>query len=87
MVALKLLGIAIVLIALVVIGLGVNIFFLKKKFPETEVGHNREMRKRGINCSRTEELLLLKKMGKLSKDDACDSCGGSCPVFEDTPKM
>ncbi len=86
MVILKLIGIAIVLIALVVIGLGFNIFFLKKKFPETEVGHNKEMRKRGIQCTRTEELLLLKKLGKLSKDEACNSCGGSCPVFDDIPK-
>lgn len=86
MVILKLIGIAIVLIALVFIGLGFNIFFLKKKFPETEVGHNKEMRKRGIKCTRTEELLLLKKLGKLSKDEACSSCGGSCPVFDDVPK-
>jgi len=83
MVLLKLIDIVIILIALVVIGLGFNIFFLKKKFPETEVGHNKEMRKRGIHCARTEEMILLKKLGKRPANDNCDSCGGSCPVFED----
>ena len=83
MVALKLIGIAIVLIALVVLGLGFNIFFRKKKFPETEVGHNKEMRKRGINCARTEEMMLLKQQGKRPKSESCDSCGGSCPIFDE----
>lgn len=83
MVLLKLIGIVIILIALVVIGLGFNIFFRKKKFPETEVGHNKEMRKRGIQCARTEEMILLKKLGKRPASDSCDSCGGNCPIFED----
>ena len=26
------------------------------KFPETGVGHNPEMRKKGLSCARTEEL-------------------------------
>ena len=44
---------AILLVALCVIGLGVNIFFRKDgKFPETEIEHNVEMRKRGIRCAR-----------------------------------
>jgi len=86
MVLLKLIGIAIVLIAIVFIGLGFNIFFLKKKFPETEVGHNKEMRKLGLKCARTEEMLLLKKLGKRPANESCESCHGECPIFADEPK-
>jgi hypothetical protein len=35
--------------------LGFNIFFLKKKFPETHVGHNSNMKKLGISCVKCEE--------------------------------
>jgi hypothetical protein len=35
--------------------LGFNIFFMKKRFPETSVGHNRDMRKLGIYCVKCEE--------------------------------
>ncbi|SDC29078.1 hypothetical protein [Williamwhitmania taraxaci] len=87
MVALKLIGIASLLMAFVVIGLGFNIFFLKKKFPETEVGHNKDMRKRGIKCARTEEMLLLKKLGKRPANENCESCHGECPIFADEPKL
>ncbi|MDR1274554.1 MAG: hypothetical protein LBK12_08390 [Odoribacteraceae bacterium] len=39
------------LIGLAVVGLGVSIFFSKKKkFLETHVGRNKAMRDRGINC-------------------------------------
>jgi len=58
------------------LGLGVKIFFSKEgKFPETEVGHNREMRRRGITCPRQDEMAQRKK-AHLS----CEGCGlaGEC---------
>jgi len=39
------------------LGLAITILIKKGgKFPETGVGHNPEMRKRGLNCAKTEEL-------------------------------
>ena len=35
--------------------LGLNIFFMKRKFPESSVGHNRDMKKLGIHCVKCEE--------------------------------
>ena len=48
--------VAVVLIAISFIGLGVNIFFRKDgKFPETEIGQNKEMKKLGITCVKCDE--------------------------------
>lgn len=53
----NLLILSLILVGIAVIGLGFNILFRKQgKFPETGVGHNPEMRKRGITCARTEEI-------------------------------
>ncbi|GEM_PF-121187 len=46
--------------------LGFNIFFTKKgKFPETRIGHNKALRKKGIYCPRTLDTLDRK---------ACQAC-------------
>lgn len=60
-----------------------NLIFRKKPFPQTEVGHNAEMRKRGIRCMREvdDELFGVKKKkvkelscsGNFSDD--CIGCG------------
>ncbi len=42
-----------VLVGFVVIGLAFNLIFRKKDFPDTHVGHNKEMKKRGIVCAKT----------------------------------
>ena len=42
---------AILLLALCFVGLGVRVFFHRShQFPDTEVGHNPQMQKRGILC-------------------------------------
>lgn len=48
----------VVLLALGLVGLaflliGFNIFLRKKPFPDTHVGHNKEMKKRKIVCAKT----------------------------------
>lgn len=60
------------------LGLGVKIFFSKSgKFPETEIGHNKEMRKRGIMCTRQDEILRWKKerRQKVEEPLSCEGCG------------
>ena len=55
-----------VLVLLSILILGFNIFFTKKgKFPETRIGHNKAMRKKGIYCPRTLDTLDRK---------ACQAC-------------
>lgn len=64
---LKILIFAIVIVALVVLGLGVGIFFgKKKKFPETSISKNPEMHKRNITCAKHDEY------------KACGLNGGCC---------
>jgi len=41
--------------------LGINILFLKKKFPETEVGKNKNMMKIGLSCPKCEERRMYRK--------------------------
>jgi len=52
---------AVVLISFVF--LGFNVFFRKKRFPETEIGRNKEMRKLGLTCPKCEEI---QRYGKLN---------------------
>jgi len=48
---------SLILVGLAFIGLAFNILFRKKgKFPETGVGHNPEMKKRGLSCARSDEI-------------------------------
>lgn len=65
--------ISIGIIAIAFVGLGVSIFFRKNgKFPETGVGHNPEMKKRGITCARSDEI----KMFNLQRDIASTKSQG-----------
>ncbi len=52
----KLLTVSLVFVFLSFLLLGFNIFFRKRKFPETSVGHNKNMKKLGITCARCDEL-------------------------------
>ncbi len=52
---------SVLLIAAALIGLGIQTFFSKKKaFPETRVGHNKNMRKNKIYCIKTQQRILDK---------------------------
>ncbi|MDR2129922.1 MAG: hypothetical protein LBP56_01920 [Odoribacteraceae bacterium] len=44
------------LVGLAVVGLGISIFFTKKRaFPETHIGRNKAMRERGVRCAITAD--------------------------------
>lgn len=57
---------------MVILLLGVKVFFHKsRKFPETSVGHNPQMRERGLTCARTAEI----RQWTSNKSSAgCKSC-------------
>lgn len=50
------------LVAAAFLLLGFNIFFRKKEFPDTHVGHNKEMKKRKIVCAKTMDRVERKKV-------------------------
>ncbi len=63
----KVLILAIVFISLAVLGLGVNVFFSKKKkFPQGSISKNKDMQKLNITCVKHDEL------------HACGIEGGCC---------
>lgn len=59
-----------------------NVIFRKKPFPDSEIGHSKEMRKRGIICaSEAEKILWRKKNKKVTKECDDASCIG-CSEFD-----
>jgi hypothetical protein len=58
---LKIILLSSILLGFVVLGFGIQIFFSKKKrFPQTAIGHNSEMKKRKIFCPQTQEKIIRK---------------------------
>lgn len=68
---------AIVFVGLAVFIMCFNIIFRNKPFPDGEIEHNKELRKRGIICAREEEMRLWgpKKGSTGGCSGSCGSCG------------
>lgn len=59
---LKTLLIGLVLLAVAIVLMGVRVFFTKKgEFPNTHIGGNREMKKRGIGCATSQDREMSRK--------------------------
>ncbi len=56
--------ISLVLVAIAFVGLGINIFFRKTAFPETEVGKNKDMKALGLTCAKCDEMRKYRQMKK-----------------------
>lgn len=68
---------AALILAVGVAGMAVTILVKKDgKFPDGEISHNKELRKRGIICAKEEELRLWGK--KNHKDVPHDCPEGGC---------
>jgi len=66
------------LIALCVFLLSFNIIFRKDgKFPDKEIGHNKEMRKLGLKCAKAEEKEMWGINGTMKRKNGGPSCSGS----------
>ncbi|MEA3452699.1 MAG: hypothetical protein U9Q83_12470 [Bacteroidota bacterium] len=62
---------SVVIMTFVVLALGVQTFFSKKKtFPATRISRNKEMRKRKIYCGETQQKIIDKKEAAKT----CNSC-------------
>jgi hypothetical protein len=43
------------IVAIALLMLGINVFFRKKKFPNSHVGSNKALAKKGIKCATTQD--------------------------------
>ncbi len=73
---LQVLLISIVFIGIAMFGFAVKIIFSKKsEFPETRIGHNKELRKRKIYCIKTEQKIIDKDIKRgILEGGSCSSC-------------
>ena len=62
------------LVALCVLGLGVNVLFLGREFPKYDVGSNEQMRRLGIRCFKDEDAALHGRSCVGTPSDACRDC-------------
>lgn len=77
MLILKVFSLAVALMALVVVGLALQILFKKGgKFPNTHIGSNKYMKENGVTCAQTFDKIEQEKVRKelrfkqLSVDDS-----------------
>ncbi|MBQ3656322.1 MAG: hypothetical protein II956_05680 [Bacteroidales bacterium] len=67
--------VVLVILALCFLGLGIQIFFSKKKrFPQYEVGENEEMQKRGIYCMHQMQQMIDNEIIYKNKHANCEGC-------------
>lgn len=74
---LQLLLISILFLGVAFIGFAIKMIFLKSgEFPETRVGHNKELRKRKVYCIKTEQKIIDNKIKKIKPSEglSCSSC-------------
>jgi len=80
----------ILLVALAFAGLGVNILFRKNgKFPQTEVGSNKNMKNLGITCTKHDEMKIFREEKRILKSGGSATqpplrdCGVGCSCVPD----
>jgi hypothetical protein len=62
---------SIALVGIAFAGLGLNILFRKNgKFPETEVGSNKNMRNLGITCTKQDEIKIHRREQRAARQEA-----------------
>lgn len=72
---------ALIFIGLAIFIMSFNIIFRKgKKFPDSSIERNVELRKRGITCAREDEIKMWRK--KTEKSFSCDGSCADCPLMD-----
>ncbi len=81
---------SLVLIGLAFAGLGLNILFRKNgKFPQTEVGSNKNMKNLGITCTKQDEMKAFRLEKRNAKSAIVETqpplrdCGLGCSCVTD----
>lgn len=71
---------AVIVLAIGVAGMAITIIVKKDgKFPDGEISHNKELRKKGIICAKEEELRLWGKKGTMRRRDRDGRISPDCP--------
>lgn len=66
----KVLLIVIIIVGISVLLLGIKVFFTKNgKFPNTHIGGNKALSKKGITCAKTDDKLAQQKQGLFDRVD------------------
>ena len=74
---------AVILLAIGVAGMAVTILVKKDgQFPDGEISHNKELRRRGVICAKEEELRMWGKHGNLRKKECPEGGCEGCAFFE-----
>lgn len=69
----KLLITATIIVAICIAAMAISIIVRKDgKFPDGEISHNKELRRQGITCARTEEMRRWRKGS--CPDGGCEGC-------------
>ncbi len=59
------------------LAMGARVFFTKKgKFPDSSIGKNKELRKRGIICAKHEEIHCRRQIDRAAAVDSTEGCAG-----------
>lgn len=71
---------AVIVLAVGIAGMAITIIVKKDgKFPDGEISHNKELRKKGIICAKEEELRLWGRNGSMRRKGASDRRVADCP--------
>ena len=63
------------LMSLAILAMGFNVFFRKnKKFPQSSIGGNKDMRKLGLKCARHEEIKCRRDIDRKEEVVNCSGC-------------
>ncbi len=67
------------ILSIAILAMGINVFFRKnKKFPQSSIGGNKDMRKLGLKCAKHEEIKCRRDIdGRENVNAGCASCGHS----------
>jgi len=62
-----------IMVILCIAGMAISIICRKGgKFPDGEISHNKELRSRGIECAKADEL---RRWGRRKNCRSCNECG------------
>jgi len=76
---LPILLVSVVFLSIALLGMGLQTFFSsRKKFPDYDIGKNKEMRKKGLVCAKTEQKMIDKGILKVQDLDPMDYSCSTC---------
>jgi len=76
---LPILLVSVVFLSIALLGMGLQTFFSSRnQFPDYDIGKNKEMRKKGLVCAKTEQKMIDKGILKVQDLDPMDYSCSTC---------